>query len=48
MKKKGLIGVVIAVVIMLFMTVFPTNDHVTRAGLYAMGIFFGRNSYVDL
>ena len=27
MKKKGLIGVVIAVVIMLLMTVFPTNDH---------------------
>ena len=39
MKKKGLIGVAIAVVIMLLMTVFPTNDHVTRAGLYAMGIF---------
>lgn len=39
MKKKGMIGVIIALAIMLLMSILPTNDNVTRAGLYAMGIF---------
>ena len=39
MKKKGVAGIITAIVIMLLMTILPTNDHVTRAGLYAMGIF---------
>lgn len=39
MKKKGMIGVIIALAIMILMSILPTNDNVTRAGLYAMGIF---------
>ena len=40
MKKKGVAGIITVIAIRCFlMTILPTNDHVTRAGLYAMGIF---------
>lgn len=39
MKKKGLIGVIIALLIMLAASFMPVDENITRAGLYAMGIF---------